>query len=273
MSKTKSTPKKLTLDEAIAAISAPTARMYDLLRIHADRYSLAFLLGRDDAEDRLRELYQAGEQLESIAHFPDEDRAKFLEDETRKARTPRPPKGLTEHQERLFNAAAKKIIYTHFNDDRGEGVCTDYSGLTADEAVALGIAGTDAWPFFLPERIEESMKAVLPQGQIIPTAEQIEAQKRVREAGRKNVLSDAAGDAALQVRNIATSNGGKATAQNKRDELDARNDRIKTKANELLKNGRSEHELASLIAPQFDLSKRQIKTILNSSRPKKTEVQ
>lgn len=38
------------------------------------------------------------------------------------------------------------------------------------------------------------MKAVLPPGQIIPTAEQFAAQKRVREIGRKNVLADAHGE-------------------------------------------------------------------------------
>lgn len=121
MSKTKSVPNELTLEEAISAIGAPTARMYDLLCVHADGSLSVFPLGIADAERLLRDLYQKGSRIESITDFSEEDRALFLVAETRKAHTPLPPKGLTELQERLFKAAAIKIIYKHFSTREGKG--------------------------------------------------------------------------------------------------------------------------------------------------------
>lgn len=95
-------------------------------------------------------------------------------------------------------------------------------------------------------------------------------------------LSEANDDVALEkdlieeyrpiFRKVSSSKGGKAAAQNKRDNgLNARNAKIIEKAKTLKQQGKSKRELAGIISLSVGLTSRQIRNILK--KIKKTEMQ
>lgn len=96
--------------------------------------------------------------------------------------------------------------------------------------------------------------------------EALRSANALRDAITETLISNAAQNVnAKSARASASSKGGQSTGKARREEVGARHEAISSYAKKLLEGGKQEREVSSIVAERYELSAKQIRTILQRS--------